>query len=77
MKSYWVHRCISIRLISLYSQAYWYGVLSVQVRIYISIRLVRSQDISVTIVIGLIAATNTSRFESAEDREYISVISVY
>ena len=41
---------------------------------HIGIRLVKSQGILVTIIIGLIAATNTSRFERVEDGKYISII---
>ena len=41
---------------------------------HIGTRLVRSQGISVAIVIGLVAAADTGRFESAEDGEYIGVI---
>ena len=40
---------------------------------YIGIRLVRSQSISVTIVIGFVAAANTNRFKRVEDGEHISV----
>ena len=66
-----------MRLVGLCSQAYWHGVLSVQVRMHISTRLVRSQGISVAIVVGLIAAANTGRFERVEDGKYISVVEVY
>ena len=41
---------------------------------HIGIRLVKSQGILVTIIIGLIAATNTSRFERVEDGKYVGVI---
>ena len=44
---------------------------------HISIRLIRLQGILVTIIIGLVAATDTSRFKSVKDREYIGVISTY
>ena len=44
---------------------------------HISTRLVRSQGISVAIVVGLIAAANTGRFERVEDGKYISVVDVY
>ena len=43
---------------------------------HISIRLVRSQSILVTIVIRLIAAADTSRFERVEDGKYISIIGI-
>ena len=41
---------------------------------YIGTRLVRLQGILVTIVIGLVAAADTGRFERVEDRKYIGVI---
>ena len=41
---------------------------------HIGIRLVGSQGISVTIVVGLIAAADTSRFERVEDKKYIGVV---
>ena len=63
-----------MRLVGLCSQAYWHGVLSVQVRMHIGTRLVGSQGISVTIVIGLIAAADTSRFKRVEDGKCISII---
>ena len=44
---------------------------------YISMRLVGSQSILITIVIGLIVVINTSRFKSVEDGEYIGVIGTY
>ena len=44
---------------------------------HISTRLVGSQGISVTIVIGLIAAADTSRFKRVEDGKYISIIGAY
>ena len=44
---------------------------------HIGTRLVGSQGISVAIVIGLVAAADTGRFESVEDGEYISVIGTY
>jgi hypothetical protein len=56
------------------SQAYQCSILSVQVCIYIGTRLIRLQSISVTTVIGFIAAADTSRFKRAEDREYIGII---
>ena len=43
---------------------------------YIGTRLVGSQGILVAIVIGLVAAADTGRFESAEDGEYIGVVDV-
>ena len=43
---------------------------------YIGTRLVGSQGILVAIVIGLVATTDTGRFESAEDGEYIGVVDV-
>ena len=44
---------------------------------YIGMRLVGSQGILVTIVIRLVAAIDTSRFESVEDGEYIGVVGIY
>ena len=41
---------------------------------HIGTRLVGLQGISVAIVIGLVAAADTSRFERVEDRKYISVM---
>jgi hypothetical protein len=41
---------------------------------YIGMRLIRSQGISVAIVIGLVAAADTSRFERVEDRKYVGVV---
>ena len=49
----------------------------VRVRIHIGMRLVGSQGISVAIVIGLVAAADTGRFERVEDGKYIGVIDVY
>ena len=43
---------------------------------YIGTRLVGSQGISVAIVIGLVAAADTGRFEKVEDGKYINVIGV-
>jgi hypothetical protein len=63
-----------MRLVGLCSQAYRHGVLSVQVRMHIGTRLVGSQGISVTIVIGLIAAADTSRFEMVEDGKCVGVV---
>jgi hypothetical protein len=40
---------------------------------YISIRLIRLQGISIATVIGFIATADTSRFKGAEDGEYIGV----
>jgi hypothetical protein len=40
---------------------------------YISIRLIRLQGISVTTVIGFIAAVDTSKFKRAEDGECVGV----
>jgi hypothetical protein len=42
-------------------------------RRHIGTRLIGSQGISVTTVIGFIAAADTSRFERAEDRERVGV----
>ena len=41
---------------------------------HIGTRLVRSQGISVAIVIRLITAADTGRFERVEDGKYINVI---
>ena len=41
---------------------------------HIGTRLVGLQGISVTIVIGLIAAADTSRFKRVEDRKCVGVI---
>ena len=46
------------------------------VRMHIGTRLVGSQGISVAIVIGLVAAADTGRFEKVEDGKYINVIGV-
>ena len=43
---------------------------------HIGIRLIRSQGISVAIVIGLVAAIDTGRFESVENRKYIGVVGI-
>ena len=42
------------------SRAYQHGVFSVQVRMYINMRLIGSQGISVATVIGFVAAADTS-----------------
>jgi hypothetical protein len=44
---------------------------------HISIRLIRSQGISVTTVIGFIAAADTGRFERVEDGKCVGVIGIY
>ena len=44
------------------------------VRMHINTRLVGSQGISVIIIIGLVAAADTSRFERVKDGKYVSVI---
>ena len=44
------------------------------VRIYIGTRLVGSQGILVIIVIGLVAAADTGRFERVEDGKYVGVV---
>ena len=44
---------------------------------YIGTRLIRSQGISVAIVIGLVAAADTGRFKRVEDGKYIGVIGAY
>ena len=44
---------------------------------HIGIRLVGSQGISVTIVVGLVAAADTSRFKRVEDGKYINIIGTY
>ena len=62
-----------MRLINLYLQAYQHSVLLIQVCIYISMRLIRSQGILVTTVIRIIAAADTGRFERAEDGERAGV----
>ena len=41
---------------------------------HIGTRLVGSQGISVAIVIGLVAAADTGRFERVEDGKYVSVV---
>ena len=41
---------------------------------HISTRLVGSQGISVAIVIGLVAAADTGRFERVEDGKYVGVV---
>ena len=63
-----------MRLVGSCSQAYRHGVLSVQVRIHIGTRLIGLQSISVAVVIRLIAAADTGRFEMVENRKYIGVI---
>ena len=49
----------------------------VRVRIHIGMRLVGSQGISVAIVIGLVAAADTGRFERVEDGKCVSVVDAY
>ena len=44
---------------------------------HIGIRLIGSQGILVAIVIRLVAAANTSRFERVEDRKYIGIVGAY
>ena len=44
---------------------------------HIGTRLVGSQGISVTIVIRLVAAADTGRFERVEDGKYIGVVDAY
>ena len=44
---------------------------------HINIRLIRSQGISVIIVIRLITAADTGRFKRVEDGKYVSVIDIY
>ena len=41
---------------------------------HIGTRLVGSQGILVTIIIGLIAAADTGRFERVEDKKCVSVV---
>ena len=41
---------------------------------YIGMRLVGSQGILVTIVIGLVAAADTGRFEKVEDGKCVGVV---
>ena len=43
------------------------------VRMHISTRLIGSQGISVTTVIGFVAAADTGRFKRAKDGEHIGV----
>jgi hypothetical protein len=56
------------------SRVYRHGVLSVQVRMHIGTRLVRSQGISVATVIGFVAAADTGRFERVEDGKCVGVV---
>ena len=48
-----------------------------RVRMRIGTRLVGLQGISVAIVIGLVAAADTGRFERVEDGKYVGVIGAY
>ena len=50
------------------------GARSYRVHRRIGMRLVRSQGILVTIVIRLVAAADTGRFERVKDRKCISII---
>ena len=43
---------------------------------HIGTRLVRSQSISVAIVVRLIAAADTGRFEKVEDKKCVGVVGV-
>ena len=47
------------------------------VRMHIGTRLIRLQGISVAIILGLVAAADTSRFKRVEDGKYIGVVGAY